>query len=132
MAIGLDEASGVRVVVPRGNLLGAEAEALRRRLGEALAADVAQVVVDQRPVHNVSARALGVLVAHLGELRRRGGDLKLLGCRLGVRQLFDLCGIGALFDFLASEAEIGTSFGPQAGRLEREPLWGATATGDVN
>jgi len=131
VAIGTDKSSRVRVVVPRGNLLGEEAEALRRRLGEALASDVCQVVVDLRPVRYVSARALGVLGAHLGELRRRGGDLKLLGCRPGVRQLFELCGLGALFEFLEAEDEIPASFGPQVGRTGRQQLWGAAA-GEVN
>jgi anti-anti-sigma factor len=120
--MGTDEASGIRVVVPRGNLLCEEVDALRRRLAEALAADLAHVVVDLRPVHYITARALGVLLAHLGELRRRGGDLKLLGCRGTVRQLFDLCGVGAVFEFLESEDEIPASFGPQVSHPERQQL----------
>ena len=133
MVIGTEEASGVRVVVPRGNLLGEEVEGLRRRLGEALIAEAEQVVVDLRAVRYVSARALGVLVAHLGELRHRGGDLKLLGCRPSVHQLFDLCGLGALFEFLGSDAGIATAIGPAALGSECEPLVSvaaATVEGD--
>ena len=107
-----DATTGVRMVVPRGNLLGEEVEALRRRLGEALIADVSQVVVDLRPVAYISARAMGVLVAHLGELRHRGGDLRLLGVRATVRELFDLCGIGGLFEFLDADADIPAHCGP--------------------
>ncbi|MFW6108340.1 MAG: STAS domain-containing protein [bacterium] len=106
MLSDMDTTTGVRVVVPRGNLLGEEVETLRRRLGEALIADVGQVVVDMRPVRYASARALGILVAHLKELRYRGGDLRLLGCRPSVRELFDLCGIGPLFEFLDPAADL--------------------------
>ncbi|MFP4055859.1 MAG: STAS domain-containing protein [Candidatus Brocadiia bacterium] len=120
--MGTDEAIGIRVVVPRGNLLGGEAEALRRRLGEALAAGFCQVVVDMRPACYVSARALGALLAHLDELRQRGGDLKLLACRPAVRQLFDLCGLGAVFEFLDTEEQIAASFGPQLSEPERQQL----------
>lgn len=115
MSVGLSETTAVRVIVPRGNLLGEEVETLRRRLGEALVAEAHQVVVDFRPVRYVSARALGVLVSHLNELRQRGGDLKLLGCREGVRQLFDLCGLRALFEFLDGDADVAEAF-------EDEPL----------
>jgi len=106
------------VIVPRGSLLGEEVETLRRRCGEALAAEANRVVVDLRPARYVSARALGVLVAHLDELRQRGGDLKLLGCQPDVRQLFDLCGLGALFDFLGPDDDVAASFEPQPGRDE--------------
>jgi len=108
--VGLSEAIGVRVIVPRGNLLGEEVETLRRRLGEALVAEAHHVVVDFRPVRYVSARALGVLVSHLNELRQRGGDLKLLGCRDAVRQLFDLCGLRAQFEFLDADADVTAAF----------------------
>jgi len=107
VAIALDEAQGVRMIVPRRSLLGEEAEALRRRLGEALAYDATDVVIDLRSVRYVSARALGVLAAHVVELRRRGGDLRLLGCLPGVRRLFDLCGLGSLFAFVGSEHGLG-------------------------
>lgn len=131
MVTTLDEARGVRVIVPRGSLLGEEAEALRRRLGEALAFEATRVVVDLRPVRYVSARALGLLVAHLLELRRRGGDLKLLGSRPDVRELFDLCGLGVLFDFLAFEHEIPGSFAPAPADPQKRAA-AATAAQDVN
>ena len=127
MVIGAEAASGIRVVVPRGNLLGEEVEGLRRRLGEALIAEAGQVVVDLRAVRYVSARALGVLVAHLGELHHRGGDLKLLGCRPSVRQLFDLCGLGALFEFLDADADVAADMAPASLAGEREMLVGAAA-----
>ena len=130
MATDVDEARGVRVVVPRGNLLGEEVEALRRRLGEALIAETTHVVVDMRPVRYVSARALGVLVSHLGELRHRGGDLKLLGCHPTVHQLLGLCGLGALFEFLDTDDDIAAHFGPQLSGPEREQLLGVRAQGD--
>ena len=101
MAIALDEAQGVRMIVPRRSLLGEEAEALRRRLGEALAYDATDVVVDLRSVRYVSARALGVLAAHVVELRRRAG----------VRRLFDLCGLGSLFAFVGPEHGLGVCSG---------------------
>jgi anti-anti-sigma factor len=112
------------VIAPRQSLLGGEVEVLRQRLGEALACRATRVVVDLRPAEYVSARALGVLVAHLSEMRERGGDLKLLGCRPDVRQLFDLCGLGAVFDFLDSEDDVAGSFEQEPSCRGRQELLG--------
>ena len=117
----------VRVVVPYGRLLGEEAAALQRRLGEALADGVDRVVVDLRQTGHVGARALGVLAAHLSKLRRRGGDLKLLGLSVGTSRTLELCGLGGAFECLASEEDIARSFGLSRERLDREGLWGAAA-----
>lgn len=108
------ESNGIRVIVPRGSLLGGEAEALRRRLGEALSFGASRVVVDLRPVRYISANAVGVLVAFLAELRGRGGDLKLLGPRPEVRQLFEWCGLNEQFEFLGLEDDLLASFGSPA------------------
>lgn len=113
MAISFDGDREVRVVVLRGSVLGEEAESLRRRLGEAIAAGLSRVVVDLRTVQRLTSRAIGVLLAHLAELRRRGGDLKLLGCGGAVRELLDLCGVTGFFEFLGGESEIARSFEPE-------------------
>jgi len=100
VAIAVAEASGARLVVPRAFLVGEEVNAVRRRLGEALADGVCRVVVDLRAVRYISAHALGVLVTFLVELRQRGGDLALLGCSGHLRELLALCGLDEVFRFL--------------------------------
>ena len=100
MAVAIAEASGARLIVPRAFLVGEEVNALRRRLGEALADEVSRVVVDLRAVRYASAQALGVLVVFLVELRQSGGDLALLGCPSHLRELFALCGLDEIFQFL--------------------------------
>ena len=125
MATTLEETAGIRVVDPGGDLLGARAAALRRRVGEAIVAHAPQVVLDLRRTRRVSAPALVVLASCVDELRRRGGDLKLLGPRPTVRRLLDLCGKGALFHCLTSEAEIAPSFGLRTPGIRRHALRGS-------
>jgi len=111
VVIAVAEPGGARLVVPRAFLVGEEVNALRRRLGETLADGVSRVVVDLRAVRYISAHALGVLVTFLVELRQRGGDLALLGCPSHLRELFALCGLDEIFQFLE----------PRSGRRRRSP-----------
>ena len=83
-----------------GSLSSSDLVNLSERLRGLAARGVLRVVVDLRAVRYASAQALGVLVTFLVELRRRGGDLALLGCPGHLRELFALCGLDEIFQFL--------------------------------
>jgi anti-anti-sigma factor len=82
---GLDMASAVEA---RETMLGVIAESRQ-----------AEVIVDFRGVDFIDSSGVNALVRAAAAKRRRGGDLVLVGCRSGIRQMLDRAGIAGAFRF---------------------------------
>jgi anti-sigma B factor antagonist len=63
-----------------------------------------RVVANLSGVRYISFMGLGVLVERLRQLRKQGGDLKLVGVNTYTQRVFRMAGISSLFDVHESES----------------------------
>ena len=61
------------------------------------------VVVDLSDVKFVSYMGVGVLVERLRQLRKYGGDLKLVGVNVATQRLFRMVGVTSVFETFETE-----------------------------
>lgn len=96
---------GVITVRPRGDLDLGGAPAFRSMLGEAISgARIGQVTidVDLAAVDFVDSAGIGVLIGGLRRARARGGTLRLNNVPSELQDVFDLTGLGSVFETVDS------------------------------
>ena len=69
-----------------------------------------QVVVQMKNLDYISSAGLGVFMSVIGEIRQKGGDIKLSNLNSKVYKVFDLLGFTKLFQIFPSEEEAIKAF----------------------
>jgi len=88
---------GVTVIELAGELDHSGMAAVKNIINEQLANESPRVVLNLSKVKSASLMHIGVLVEEMRKLRKRGGDLKLVGLKGAVSKMFDCLGPNVIF-----------------------------------
>lgn len=110
MDLSTKNVDAVTLVTIIGEINASTSPMLEDLLGKLQAESRHQLVVDLGQVPYVSSACLRVLLGGLKVARRSGGDLRLLGLREPVREVFDIAGFSTLFNIYAEMEEALSSF----------------------
>lgn len=95
----LEQTSGaVKVLKPRGPLVGTDADGFKAKVLMVHGACLGRFVVDVSGVQYVDSRGLEVMVELTEELGQSGRALKLCGCNETVREVLQLTELVSLFE----------------------------------
>ena len=89
-----------------------EAPALQERMAEAIEQGATLVVVDLTDVTFIDSMALGVLLGAVKQLRRRGGNLRLVVPNPSLRRIFEISLLDQVFTLDSSRDEAFARPGP--------------------
>lgn len=87
-------------LVLEGYLDAFTAPLFERALQEEVDEGRLRLVVDGSRLSYISSAGLGVFMTFVGEVRDRGGDLKICGLSPRLREVFDLLGFATIFDLV--------------------------------
>ena len=90
MDIDVEQADGVTVVAPRGDLDMATVEEVRRMLASLIDRGQSRLLMDLTGVGYIDSSGMGALVAAMKQARAAGGDVRLCGLQDDVRGIFDM------------------------------------------
>jgi len=82
-----------------------------------------KVILNLSNVDFISSRGLGAIGHCADLLRKKGGDLKVLGIKPDVRNLFEICGLVQIIDIFQTEEDALLSCGDNVGNIEKRLLW---------
>ena len=71
---------------------------LKKELTRLIESDNKKLIIDLENVSYMDSSGLGVLVALLKELKKIGGELKLISLPISVKKIFDLTRLTKFFD----------------------------------
>ena len=95
----LEQTKGaVRVIKPRGPLVGPDADQFKKRATEAASACLGRLVVDASAVAYVDSRGLEVIADLSEELTQGGMSLKLCGTNETVREVLELTELAGMVE----------------------------------
>jgi len=108
--IAEQECGAVRVLKPEGPVSAKDAEDLKARIDAMLESSLGRCVVDASAIQYVDSRGLEVLVEANEAIARTGHPLKLCGVNQTLRQVLELTGLAAQFEFFADANSAVRSF----------------------
>lgn len=71
---------------------------LKKELSKLIDADKNKLIIDLLKVNYMDSSGLGVLVALLKQIKKKGGTLKLVNLPVSVKKIFDLTRLTKFFD----------------------------------
>lgn len=98
MKVDEQQHDGVKVLLPQGPLVGADADYLESHFVRVLNENHKAVVLDISGVPYVDSRGLEVLVEATERLIRSGRALKLCGVNDMLREVLDLTEVASMFE----------------------------------
>lgn len=110
MNIAEQECGAVRVLKPDGPLIAKGADDLKARINGLLEGSLGRCVVDASAIQYADSRGLEVLVEANEQIARTGHPLKLCGVNETLRQVLELTGLAAQFEFFADANSAVRSF----------------------
>jgi len=97
---------GYAVIVVSGRLaLGGETEKLNSAVNAALQKDQKKIVIDITALDYVDSSGVGMLVSCVTNVRKAGGELKLVGANQRIRRIFSMTGVDSIISMFATVAE---------------------------
>lgn len=100
----------VNVIAPVGEIDANSAPQLEKSIKALVDAGESELVVDMSRVSYTSSAGLRVILWGLKEMRRRRGDLRLVGLRPRVQEVFEMAGFLPLFQVFSSTDLAASSF----------------------
>jgi anti-anti-sigma factor len=98
--------SGYAVITISGRLaLGGETEKLNAAINALLQKDRKRVVLDISGLDYVDSSGVGMLVSCLTNVKKVGGDLKVVGANQRIRRIFTMTGIDNVMPMFPTVAE---------------------------
>jgi anti-anti-sigma factor len=98
--------SGVGVVTIAGRLaLGGETEQLDAAVKGLLQKDVKMLVLDITGLDYVDSSGIGTLVSSLTNVKKAGGELKIVGANPRIKRIFSMTGVDSMMSMYGTMAE---------------------------
>jgi anti-sigma B factor antagonist len=111
MRIDSRAVEGITILDLNGRItLGDDIAIFKNSIASLVAEGQKSVILNLRDVPYVDSSGIGELVAALTNLRRSGGELKLLNLSAKVRTLLEITRLYAMFDIKGNEAEAILAF----------------------
>jgi anti-anti-sigma factor len=98
--------SGYAVITISGRLaLGGETEKLSAAVTALLQKDQRKVILDISALDYVDSSGVGMLVSCLTNVKKAGGDLKVVGANQRIKRIFSMTGIDNLMQMFPTVSE---------------------------
>jgi anti-anti-sigma factor len=95
--------SGYAVITISGRLaLGGESERLEAAVKALLHKDQKKVILDITGLDYVDSSGVGMLVSCLTNVKKAGGDMKVVGANQRIKRIFSMTGIDGLLQMFAT------------------------------
>lgn len=94
----------------RGDVDHVEMVDIRNSISDLIGEGHAKLIVSMKEVEHINYLSIGVLVERLKRLRSFGGDLKLVGMSVYLKNILTSVGADEFFDCFDSEEDAMTSF----------------------
>lgn len=99
------ETQGVTVLTLAGEMLLDDGDLLfGRRVNDLVASERVKILVDLAAVTAIDSSGVGMMVAKLKDLRKRGGDMRLLRLTSSGHRLFNVLRLKTTFEVFDDEA----------------------------
>src|SRR4051812_9030835 len=105
MSIEARQDGNIAVVALSGRLDGVTSPQYGAKLRELLESGASCVVVDLAELTYISSAGVGEFVQSAKLLKQAGGRFSLANVPARVRSVFDMCGLGAVFEIYSSVAD---------------------------
>jgi anti-sigma B factor antagonist len=112
LEIGEHQVEGVTVLALKGRITVGEVTPVREKITQLLAEGRNQIVLDLAHVDYIDSTGLGNLVISYTQVKKTGGDLKLLHLNKRNVELLALTRLHTIFEVFAEETDAVNSFFP--------------------
>ncbi len=99
------EVNEVVVVKVVGELDALVAPKLKERLNKLIENEKKDFIIDFSELVHINSLAMGILRGKLREVRKIGGDIKLINLNDHIKTIFEMVGLDEIFGIYASEEE---------------------------
>ena len=110
MEIHEQTTGAVRVLKPRGPLVGTDADQFKSKASETAAASLGRLVIDASAIAYVDSRGLEVIADLSEELTQSGMSLKLCGTNETVREVLELTELAGVVEHYSDAHSAVRSF----------------------
>jgi anti-sigma B factor antagonist len=110
LKVDTKEVEGVLVVYPRGFINAHTVQQFERTLNQAIEAGRVQIVINGSGLVYIASAGLGAIMGVVGDVRSRGGDIRLTDLNDTVLNILEVVGFSRLYRLFDSEREAVESF----------------------
>lgn len=105
MEISTLQEDGASIIAVNGDLDASSSILLDKAIGEAVARNQANILINCERLHYISSAGLGVFMSYLQDFQERNISLVLFGLSDKVRNVFEILGLDQLLTIVPSKEE---------------------------
>ena len=109
-SVGFRTSDDIQILDLKGELDAHTASDLEAAIQKCQSMEKFCIIVNGANLMYISSAGLGVFMAHIEEIREKGGDLKISSLQPKVFNVFDLLGFPMLFDIVDNESDAISKF----------------------